>query len=244
LTLYAGRRDAKAVRALLAAGADPNAGNRADLTPLLAAVRSSAGLDTVRLLLSAGADPNFRGPGGETALMTAVVWAKTDLVCELLAAGANPEARDETGMTALMLAERKRRNPDATPNIVKALLDAGADPNLADNEGLTALHHGAREGDLESVKLLLAAGANPGIEARNGRTPIVMAAQTGPRGTSTGSAARLEMVRMLLAATAPERRDQELSAALVTARRNNDFGMQKLLWELGARDERSYPSGR
>src|SRR5262249_10151631 len=154
-----------------------------------------------------------------------VVGAKTDVVCALLAAGAHPDVRDETGMTALMLAERKRRNPDATPNIVKALLDAGADPNLADNEGLTALHHGARVGDLESANLLLAAGANPGMEARDGKTPMVMAAQAGSRRISTDSAARLEMVRRLFAGTARDRREQDLSAALQAAKRNNDVPM-------------------
>jgi len=244
LMQHAHRGDVAAVRALLGAGADPNARTLELSTPLLFAVRSSAALETVRVLLGAGADPNIPGPRGETTLAASVAFSETDVLCELLAGGAHPNARDEKGATALTLTETRRGNPRTTLSLMAALLQHGADPNLADDNGWTALHYAAQGGDLEAVSLLLASGANAGMETPDGRTPILIAVQTGPRGTSTGSAARLEMVRKLFAADPPARRDQDLSTALLNAQIKHDFPMQSLLRELGAREERSAPKRR
>ena len=60
--------DAALVRQLLRAGADPNAADRAGVTPLMWAAASP---DTIRLLLDAGADVNARSDDGRSALAIA-----------------------------------------------------------------------------------------------------------------------------------------------------------------------------
>jgi ankyrin repeat protein len=114
------------VRALLAAGADPNARwyYRGDHHPLQETVECSYyktdgsarcryGAEMVRLLLRAGANPNagwcpFRSrpercttANPVTPLMAAAESAQADVVALLLAAGANPHLEDAAGGSAL-----------------------------------------------------------------------------------------------------------------------------------------------
>jgi hypothetical protein len=94
--------DVEVLRALLAAGADPDladtTGNH--WTPLMHAIhKDHAG--ATRLLLDAGADANHRGDGGVTPLIMAAAYGNVDIVNLLLAHGADPAARARGGITAL-----------------------------------------------------------------------------------------------------------------------------------------------
>ena len=94
--------DTAALRALIAAGVDPDlpdaAGNR--WTPLMHAVhKGQAG--AVRVLLEAGADVDHDTDDGVTALIMAAAYGDVDIVNMLLAHGADPAARARGGITAL-----------------------------------------------------------------------------------------------------------------------------------------------
>ena len=86
------------VTALLFAGADPNARDEDDNTPLHAAARGGTA-DVVTALLDAGADPNVRAENGFTPLYFAAGTAGTagtaEVVMTLVRAGADPNARGE-----------------------------------------------------------------------------------------------------------------------------------------------------
>jgi uncharacterized protein len=96
---------ADAVRALLAAGADPDAdaANPFGVRPLHSAV-SVRDHDATRALLEAGADPDVRQQRGYTPLHGATHSDDAELVRLLLAHGADPALRTDDGQTAADLA--------------------------------------------------------------------------------------------------------------------------------------------
>lgn len=93
--------DAKAIAALVAHGADPNAPvGRTEWPPLLHAVHKNQ-LTSVRALLDAGADPNRPSTSGMTPLMMAAGYGNRPMVELLLSRGANAAVRDHQGELAL-----------------------------------------------------------------------------------------------------------------------------------------------
>lgn len=89
------------VRAVLAAGVDPNM-READGTPYL--IRAVAMPDGLAAFLDAGADANAEAPDGDTALMEAVRFMQFESVALLLAHGAREDrvAKDGTTLDKLM----------------------------------------------------------------------------------------------------------------------------------------------
>ena len=171
--------DLDTVKALLAAGAKPNASNRYGVTPLheAATIGSAA---VVNALLRAGAPANAVYGEGETALMLAARSGSVESVKLLLEAGADANAAEKfRGQTALMLAAAENHAP-----VVKALLGAGAQPNTRTAEytfqkltggaggiihdrpqgGITALMLAARQGALDAGSALIAGGADLNAE--------------------------------------------------------------------------------
>ncbi|MBG0830865.1 ankyrin repeat domain-containing protein [Planomonospora sp. ID67723] len=123
------------VRALLAAGADPDrlSGGADEGLPLCAAAawgRTGA----VEALLAAGADPAGRESHGWTAVLWAAANGHATTLETLLSAGAPAEDATDGGTTALTLAVRR-----GALGAVRALLAAGADPARPDGEGDTPL---------------------------------------------------------------------------------------------------------
>ncbi len=143
---------------LLRAGADANAANDFQMTPLSEACTNGS-FPLVRLLLKSGANPNTPIATGETPLMTCAKTGVVDAVRLLVEYGAAVNAKEpKQNQTALMWAAAERH-----PEVVKALIDAHADLKANTKQGFTAIHFAARVGDLESVKLLLAAGVDINI---------------------------------------------------------------------------------
>jgi ankyrin repeat protein len=157
--LYA---DAQMVKALLDAGADPNAKNVDDATALIWAAGDPA---KVEVLLAKGANVNVQSKQHRTPLHTAAAQDGAFESLKLLVEkGADVNAADGVpnfstggiGTTPLMLAVRGR-----DPRSTRYLLAHGAKVNQADSSGGTALLSAARQGCVENVKALLAAGADP-----------------------------------------------------------------------------------
>ena len=155
---------------LIDAGADVNASDQYDVTPLtLACTNASAGM--VARLLTAGANPNSVQATGETALMTCArsgVWDAVDL---LVTRGADVNA-DESfhGQTALMWAAWEGHT-----EVVRGLLAHGADVDARTTTGYTALLLAAREGFRATTQVLLDAGADVDAAAEDGTTALVVA---------------------------------------------------------------------
>ena len=105
--------DPEAVKTLLAAGADPEVGDKEErLTPLMWAVKSAScelcydrALAVLAMLIAAGVDANAGSESGATALTYAVCKDQPEVVGLLLAAGADPNARSNAGWSALDYAQ-------------------------------------------------------------------------------------------------------------------------------------------
>ena len=91
----------ESVTRCLKAGADPNARDKDDETPLHGAAWANKNPAVAAALLKAGADPNARNKKGRTPLNLAVRYKNSPAVAALLKAAAEPNAR--TGKTGPLL---------------------------------------------------------------------------------------------------------------------------------------------
>ncbi|GGP19728.1 hypothetical protein GCM10007981_04580 [Thermocladium modestius] len=165
--------DAKKVKTLLEAGADPNTKDEYGSTPLhWAALKGH--LDVVELLLKHGADPNVKDEDGSTPLHDAAWNGHADVVELLLKHGADPNVKDEDGSTPLHDAAW-----NGHADVVELLLKHGADPNTKNEYGKTPLHRAAMKGHADVVELLLKHGADPNTNDKYGKTPLHRAAEDG-----------------------------------------------------------------
>lgn len=187
LVAAAKRGDREAVRALLAAGADPDAAWGDGATALhWAAHRDAPAL--VADLLAAGADPDSADDHGVTPLALAALNGSLPVVDALLTAGADPNAARSNGETPLMTAARV-----GSLDAARRLIAAGADPDAAEAAlGQTALMLAVAENHTPMARLLLETGADASARSKNRFTPLLFAAQQGS----------LEAADLLLAAGA------------------------------------------
>ncbi|GFN99237.1 ankyrin-3, partial [Plakobranchus ocellatus] len=181
--------DTQIANLLIQAGADLEARNDRDLTPLLVAADRDR-TDVINVLQKYGADMAAVDDRGNSALHIMV--QKSDNLQEetLRLFTSQFNQFNKNGMTPLKLASEKSHT-----NVLRILLELGADPNvanckfrkqrttpnfpfqvgatIADGPSNTALHLAA---DSEIASLLIQAGAD--LEARDGRgqTPLLTAA--------------------------------------------------------------------
>ena len=150
--------DAGKVAQLLDDGADPNATDRALVTPLLAAAYGGD-KEVVTMLIEAGARINRQPEGLHDWLFSAT---RAPLSEHVLMEAV------QRGDTALMMAAR-RGNAD----VVAILLRAGAWANRANRRGDTPIFMAAAGGHTEVVEMLLDYGVNPNVRELANRTNTI-----------------------------------------------------------------------
>lgn len=119
-----------AVRALLSAGADPNALSPQGVSPMLVA-GGSEDPRWLALLLDNGGDCDLKNQFGEPLLTLLVAYTRWDNLVLLLDRGAKIDATGPSGQTATF-----RLGALHQFDHVFAMLERGADPTLADVNGL------------------------------------------------------------------------------------------------------------
>lgn len=172
--VYAAREGClECAQLLVEAGAEIDAGDAENVTPLLVAVINMR-FDTAKYLVEAGANVNKWSFRGENPIYSAVdvntvphggypdrpstdSTSSLDMIRILLEAGANPNLQ-------LKLQPMYRHIKD----------DRGADRML--NIGATPLLRAAKGHDIPAIELLLKHGAHPNLPNRDGTTPLMAAA--------------------------------------------------------------------
>ena len=128
------------VKALLAAGADPNAKGATfhygDFSVLMAAMQpeNKDWLRIIDALIAAGAEVNPTGAFARFPLAHAVESRSVEMVDALLTRGADVNSKNPSGMTALMGAV-----VGLSPEMVRHLIIKGADVKARTKDGETAL---------------------------------------------------------------------------------------------------------
>jgi len=196
----ASRGDARALEALLRAGASVGATAHDGVTPLMAAAAAGR-LQTAQRLLSLGADRHAKNANGDTAFTLAVRSRHGELATLLLAgssaadldrsvflavgncdremlerlldAGAHADARDN-GETPLMRAAGR-----CPAGAVASLLAQDGAVDAIDQMGRTALWRAAHEGNIGAVEALVAGGASRDRSDILGATPLLAALEQG-----------------------------------------------------------------
>lgn len=207
LFIAIGMRDTKAVDSLLKQGADPNARNGLEFTPLYMAAASHQ-TDVMRTLIGAGANPEAATTYG-TPLLFAASTGNVDGFKLLLSHGADINIARTDGLTSLMLATLA-----GSQDIVSELIERKAKISAQDNTGATALELASRTGRGGIAEVLIGAGANVNDADDLGRTPLMEAAINGHTDT----------VQLLISKGAKvDARDQSGRTALLLAASYGDY---------------------
>ena len=165
---------------LLDKGADPNAKDEHDSTPLISAAYAGdeAG---VTLLLDWKADPNAKTIDGMTAMHVAAQCQKDGVLCLLATHKADINAKDIKGASPIHCAARNGHS-----DTVKLLIGLSVDVSATDGKGRTALHYAVKDQrDWSSrnesvISLLLEPDATLAtVKDLEGMTPLQTAAQSG-----------------------------------------------------------------
>jgi ankyrin repeat protein len=153
------------MRRLLSVGADVNAKNDFDSTPLHEA-STNGHQQVVKELVDHGADTEAKSFIDRTALHFAAVNDHPAVVDELLSPGVNIDAKnDSNDATTSILGKRKSRR--------------GANTEAKDSIGDTPLHDASLKGHVAIVKVLLSHGANILMANDAGKLPVHRAMSCG-----------------------------------------------------------------
>ncbi|GES60399.1 ankyrin repeat-containing domain protein [Aspergillus terreus] len=166
-----GNGNQQTIRALLAKGSPVN--NVTSDGETLLQLSVGKGVEQMSLLLDAKADIELENGNNLTALNTAVMAEKPDVVKLLIERKANIHHRDGYGWSPIHDASYIRPNVE----VVRLLVDAGANLTETVNSGKTPLHLAARDARPDIVAILLEYHGALDIEQRteNGETPLVHA---------------------------------------------------------------------
>ena len=159
LHVAAYRRHHEAMRALVAAGADPNALER-DRYDVVTIAAVADDLPTLEVALSLGASArNITSRYDGTALIAAAHLGHARIVRRLIRAGAPLDHVNNLGWTALIEAIVLGDGGQRHTETLIALIDAGADVNRSDRVGRTPLALARERGYAAMVDRLERAGA-------------------------------------------------------------------------------------
>ena len=203
------RRNIEIAKFLISQGADVNAKNKLDGTPLLEAAEW-CDTELVKLLVSHGADVNIAGIGKSTPLNKAIVNNAVEIVRFLISHGADVHdkswpplhmaaSNSDAGVARFLVSEGFDVNAKndqgvtplhvacdywkTSPEVIQFLISEGANVNAQDNDGKTPLHwitrYGSASGGIEIVKFLVSKGADITKRNINGRTPLSFAKEHG-----------------------------------------------------------------
>ena len=148
-----------AMRALVNAGADPNAqdGDRYDIATIAAVAND---LPTLRLALELGCSAtSITSRYDGTALIAAAHLGHAEVVRQLIRAGAPLDHVNNLGWTALIESIVLGDGGPRHLATMRVLVDAGANVNLADRIGATPLQLARNRGYREMMAILEKAGA-------------------------------------------------------------------------------------
>jgi ankyrin repeat protein len=160
------------LQSLINKGADVNAKNRRNSTPLHWAIHDEA---KVRLLLSKGANVNAKQVQGRTPLyLAAMLGNSIPTMRLLLTSGADPNLASLNGLTPLMLAAA-RGNVEG----MQLLIERGAAVNSKDGAGETALMAACINGNARAVQFLIEQGADVKVRSKRNETALGFAATAG-----------------------------------------------------------------
>lgn len=149
----------RAMRALVAAGADPNAleHDRYDIVTIAAVANDVATLEVALALGASARNVTSRYEG--TALIAAAHLGHADVVRILVRAGATLDHVNNLGWTALIESIVLGAGGPRHTDTLGALVEFGANVNLGDRDGRTPLALARERGYGAMVRLLLQAGA-------------------------------------------------------------------------------------
>lgn len=164
--------DAKIIKALLEAGADPNIQDKDEETVLTIvartknqrleeeepqyarggerALRQIDCVEIAKILRQAGANLDIQNNRGQTALIVALEWDNIEVAQVIMEGLYNPNICDKDNNTALIIASRNRE-----VSIVESLLKKGANRCIQNRHGNTALIFAIIYNYTEIVKCLL-----------------------------------------------------------------------------------------
>lgn len=136
------------IEALIKKGADVEAKDNMERTPLMLASREGLG-EIVDLLIKRGVQIDARDSRGWTALMFASSAGRDSLIDKLIVKGANVNAMADNNSTALMLASYWGKE-----NAVVKLIEKEADLSVKNNDGRTALDNASLKGHKRVEEIL------------------------------------------------------------------------------------------
>ena len=167
--------DVDAVRKLVGSGADVNARNSEDDTPLNVAALSGK-KEVIRVLVKeCGCSPHTKGFHGRTLLHNACKGGHVDVARKLVTEyGADVNARDNSDNTPLTLAARFNGKMELINMLVK---EYGCSPHTKGQYGRTLLHQACDGGHVDVArKLVTEYGADVNARDNNDSTPLNLAA--------------------------------------------------------------------
>jgi ankyrin repeat protein len=172
-----GRNKAEVANYLIDKGANVNARNKWNQTPLHSTMNVfGQDFDLIKRLIDKGANVNAQGDRGNTPLAGAAARGDIKVAKLLIDNGADLNAYDKSSGTILHNTIQQNQQ-----EIAKLLVECGSNLNQKNPLGQTELHISAMKGYTDLVQLLIKHGADVHAVDGNNRTALYYAAKYGYR---------------------------------------------------------------